>query len=351
MPKGKASLLEKVAELFAGGEIDPRYTNRPSIEQKNLRVAKSSGGSPRKTDIPSAAAVEREIIKRNMPELPEISIFDLEGHPVVSTMSDRMDAGKTLVGVKGQELSRPVDLYGGQDYMIDPATGEALWASAEKPIQDILARAARQQRHAGNRQPLFMPWRMAPTGKDFSSATGETMINFASAVMDKGDKKKLDTVLKMLMPEWKGIDHPDAIRIYQNADANARKEALFLMDKDFRKAGGLTIGEARMAVSDPRQVNLQDAGVQNVGLIDVGAGAGKQSNHPSYPNTIYGQPLGRIKENITIADIVNFPNRDVDPRNITSGDIRAMQMKPYGGVIGDRLLRQIEKMIEEGKIK
>ncbi len=122
------------------------------------------------------------------------------------------------------------------------------------------------------------------------------------------------------------------------------------MDVEFRNKGGLSIGSARLVSSDPTQLMSRDAGLQNVGRIYTGQDI-TPSTHPSYPYAVPGEGVGALKgaDEVTIFDLLpearfgDAQKKVKDPANPTSQEIRALQMKPYGGTITENILRRIEE--------
>ena len=152
---------------------------------------------------------------------------------------------------------------------------------------------------------------------------------------------------------WKGVDDPASIEAWRNTPDSVRKELMDkVFDKQFRDRGGLSIGEARLAVSDPTQVGARDAGVQSVGKIWTKEDAIKESGHPSYPHGVPGEGIGRLdQQDLTIFDLLPDARLGakqirvgdkVDPLNPTPQQIRAITMKPYAGVIDEDILRKLE---------
>lgn len=323
------------------GDFDPRFD--PRVKEQERLQQLTVGVEPRQMDR------------------PQISIADLEGMPFVTSMSDRTAAGGMLTNIKGRDLNTPVNLRGGQDYMFDNNPGQ-VWASAKVPSNQMLT-AAQGLRDSYRQNPVYLPWRMAPSGGDFAAMTGETMINFASSNMSKAEKRALNKAIKeyvsvgsvvnkrrvgagLQIKGWKGVDDPSAVEVWRNTPDSLRKE---LMDKvfdvQFRNRGGLSIGEARLAVSDPAQLSAQDGGVQNVGRIFADADRTiDASTHPSYPYAVPGEGVGVLKEDVNVfqllPDIVS--QRGIpDPLNPRATDIRAMQMGAKTGIITADVLRNI----------
>jgi hypothetical protein len=230
---------------------------------------------------------------------------------------------------------------GGQDYMFN--NPGQVWASAQGPVKQLLKQANAIKKATGE-DPLYMPWRMAPTGGDFAAMTGETMLSYADAAMGKGQKMALDKSIKNLIPDWAGVSNPASVEQFRGAKDKTRKAIKKLMDVNFREEGGLNIGGARLAVSDPTQLNAQTGGVMNVGEIFSGRPMIMESGHPSYPRGVPGQGLGTLAEDRNIFELlpeVAKARGIPDPMNPRTTDIRALQMKPYAGVITNELLKRL----------
>jgi hypothetical protein len=305
------------------GAFDPRY-------------------DPRKKEQARLQAMTREIeLNPNAQSGPIVSLADFEGRPFITSMSDRTAAGGRLVGIDDVNFNRPVELMGGQDYMFN--NPGQVWASAQGPVKQLLKQANAIKKATGE-DPLYMPWRMAPTGGDFAAMTGETMLSYADAAMGKGQKMALDKSIKNLIPDWVGVSNPASVEQFRGAKDKTRKAIKKLMDVNFREEGGLNIGGARLAVSDPTQLNAQTGGVMNVGEIFSGRPMVMESGHPSYPRGVPGQGLGTLAEDRNIFELlpeVAKARGIPDPMNPRTTDIRALQMKPYAGVITNELLKRL----------
>ena len=277
----------------------------------------------------------------NAQNAPAVSLTDFEGRPFITSMADRTAAGGKLLGVDNVQFNRPVELMGGQDYMFN--NPGQVWASAQGPVKQLMKQAD-EIKQATGQNPLYMPWRMAPTGGDFASMTGETMLAYADSAMGKGQKKLLDRSIKKMIPDWSGVSDPASVQQFRDAPDKVRKAVKSMMDVDFREKGGLNIGGARLAVSDPAQMVGQDAGVMNVGEIFAGNPMIMASGHPSYPRGVPGRGLGTLAEDRNIFELmpeVAQARGIPDPRNPRATDIRALQMKPYSGVITNELLKRL----------
>ena len=272
---------------------------------------------------------------------PTVSLDQFAGMPFITSMADRTAAGGKLVGIDNVQFNRPVEFKGGQDFMFN--NPGQVWASAPGPVKQIL-NAAQEIKSVTGQNPIYVPWRMAPTGSDFAQMTGETMLAYADAAMGKMQKKQLDKSIQKLIPTWSGVSDPASVQQFRDAPDRVRKSVKAMMDRDFREKNSLNIGSARLAVSDPAQLAAQEGGIQNVGEIFANTPMVMQSGHPSYPRGVPGKGIGALSQDHNIFELLpevvkarGIPN-PADPR---ATDLRALQMKPYSGVITDKLLKSL----------
>jgi hypothetical protein len=306
------------------GEFDPRFDNK------------------RKTDIQKITNTAPVVEQLNKVTPPTVSLADFEGRPFITSMSDRTAAGGDLLGVNDVMFKRPVHLYGGQDYMFN--NPNQVWASAQSAVKPIIENAQLLKEVTGQ-NPLYIPWRMAPSGGDFAHMTGESMIAHAEAAMGKTDKKALNNAIKNFLPSWKGVDSADSIAQYRSAPKTVRDSIMQVMDRDFRDLGSLNYGQARLSVTDPRQINAMEGGIQNIGEIFADQPMIMRSGHPSYPRGVAGQGLGTVDKDLNIFQLLPNVVKErgiANPRNPSDSDLRAMQMKPYSGIITAKMLRDLD---------
>jgi peptidoglycan hydrolase-like protein with peptidoglycan-binding domain len=374
-PQEFLSALERLgaspeqATQIAKGELSPSKIGVSSQNASLLPVIDRSDGlidarfDPRVNSRIRNAELETGILSRGtMDDIPRVALSDLEGQRFVTSMSDRTAAGGLLESINGVNLNNLINLQGGQGFMFE--NPGMVWASAPNPVNQIL-------NAAGGDNVFYLPWRMAPSGGDFATKTGETMLSYASANMSKADKKSLDKLIKeykttgtwdkdtqsykgagLQIGGWKGIDDPSSIEAWRNAPDSLRKELMNAMDVEFRDRGGLSIGEARLAVTDPDQRFAMDGGIQNVGQIFGGQPAIIGSGHPSYPAGVPGQGVGRLDQlDMSIFDLIPdarigsdqvLVREAVDPTNPNPEALRALQMKPYSGVVTEDILKTLD---------
>jgi hypothetical protein len=325
----------------------------------------------RTKEQPKLNALTTTVEKTASSDVPEVYLPDYEGYGYVSSMSDRTAGGGNLVDINGIKLKRPVGLQAGQSYMFE--NPGQVWAAGDIPARAILLQAAAAKALTG-KDPLHLPWRMAPTGSDFSTMTGETMLSFAESNLGSKAKRSLDKQIKQFIPDWKGVDSPDSIEQFRGMPDATRKAVKAMMDRDFRNEGGLGIGEARLAIADPNQLSSPEGYIMNVGRIFADKPLIEYSGHASYPRGIPGEGIGRLKEERSLFELYpkTFPEekgekvirpllldpttalgtygdlpdavtaRNIpDPRQPRQSDTRALQMKPYYGILTEEILRKM----------
>jgi hypothetical protein len=312
------------SQMLPGNNVfDPRFDPRV-LEQERLKNLKTT------------------IVPIQNYNVPEVSLANYEGYPFITSMADRTRTG-LLTDIDGVLLNRPVELQGGQPYMFE--NPGQVWASGKKPATDIYELAA-ELKSATKKDPLFLPWVMSPSGSDFAKMTGETMLAYAQSAMGKGTKSALDSrIKKQFIPDWKGIDDPASINQFKNLSDKKRKSMKkTLLDKEFRNEGGLSIGEARLAIADPAQLMTKDASILNVGQVFPDRPMIMQSGHSSYPLGVPGQGLGVSKDQFNIFQLLQDYSKSrgiKDPTNPSRPDIRTLEMKPYGGLLTADVLKSL----------
>ena len=361
-----------VAGLGAAATLSPEEAQAAGVKNIATEGIRSLGQTlefdsrfdPRKREQEGLQSLRADFLPRNEAMIkPPLRLSDLEGENFVTSMSDRTRAGGMIVGVNDVPLYRAVDMRGGQDFMFE--NPNQVWASAMNPSRQILE-LAREFRSGSGKDPIFIPWRMAPTGGDFSNMVGELMLGFASSNMNKTTKKAFDKAIKdfvtkgslkkgvrknagLKIKKWPGVDDPKSVEVWRSTPDTVRKELMNMMDVNFRKEGGLGIGAARLIASDPSQLMSRDAGLQNVGRIYTGREI-TPSTHPSYPYAVPGEGIGTLEgaDEVTIFDLLpearfgDAQKKVKDSANPTAQEIRALQMKSYGGTITENILRRIE---------
>jgi hypothetical protein len=298
--------------------FDPRFDPR-KLEQEKLKRLTTQ------VDVPDI-------------QIPKVSLVDYEGYPFITSMSDRTNVGK-LQSINDVPVN--VDLQGGQNYMFN--NPEQVWASAKAPAGQLI-KQAKVLKDITGKDPLYMPWRMSPTGGDFANMTGETMLRYMSNNMSKSSQRAVNKDIKNFIPNFKGIGSEEGINQFRNAPDKARKALKNMLDTEYRNKGGLSIGEARLAVADPNQLVSAESGLQNVGRIFADQPMIQSSGHKAYPKGVAGEGLGLLDKDIMAFELL--PNaaearRIANPKMPSQQDIRALQMKPYAGIITSDMLKKL----------
>jgi hypothetical protein len=358
----------ELRNILLPGDVgyDPRFSPRRQSQVNKVTGTNLTGPEKKRLD-------QAQFVYEGSPiDTPEMSIVDLEGRPFMTTMSDRTAAGYALTGIGDVQFDRPVVLRGGQDFMFDDPN--LVWASDPGVVDQMYGFAQELQNRTGQ-SPVFLPWRMAPTGGDYATMTTDVMYEYAHKNMDPKKAKEIDDLIRkgktitkrdkdnkpykvqVAAPEWKGIKDPASAAQIAELSGDQRKLIQGIMDVEGRDAGGLSLGEARLSVSDPTQYQAAGGGLQNVGLVNALSGV-TTSTHPTYRGGLYGEGMGRLKEDVQAYQLLpeaaryrmqpRFSEKTglpiqvmTDPRNPTANDLRALQMKPYGGVITEQIIRNV----------
>ncbi len=349
MPAARAAAAGVKALGPTAGRMAEGYLQRQGLMPGILPESGRSGFGtfdlrydPRVNEQARMQAMTRDVqLNPGAANAPTVSLADFEGRPFITSMADRTAAGGKLVGVDDVQFNRPVELLGGQDYMFN--NPGQVWASGKQPAKALM-KYADEIKNATGQNPLYLPYRMAPTGGDFAQMTGETMLAYADSAMGKMQKKKLDKSIKQYIPDWVGVSNPASVDQFRKMPDQTRKAIKDMMDKKFRDEGGLNIGGARLAISDPAQLEARQGGIMNVGEIYAGKPIITESGHPAYPSGIPGQGIGTVSKDTSIFEMLPeyVKARNIaDPRMPSDADMRSISMKPYAGVITDKMLRQL----------
>jgi len=309
--------------LTGNNTFDPRFDDR-ILEQERLKNLTTT------------------VIPVNDYQIPKVSLADYAGYPFITSMADRSGTG-LLTEINRILLNNPVERQGGQNYMFE--NPNQVWASGDKPVKDITDLASILKQTTG-KDPLYIPWIMSPSGGDFANMTGETMLSYAQAAMSPSIKSKLDKRIKnTFISDWKGLDDPASLDQFRSlSDTKRKMMKQQLLDKEFRNEGGLSLGEARLAIADPNQLTARDASIMNIGQVFADHPIIPISGHRAYPKGIAGQGLGVTDRDLNIFQLLQQHSKNrgvIDPMNPPRTDIRTLEMKPYGGLLTDELLKQL----------
>ncbi len=285
-----------------------------------------------------------------IPEKQILSIEDMVGRPFVTGMADTSTGNMDrLTSVMGTEIPEAF-MEGGQDFMFQQRNLDdgRLWESANGAISGFLNQARKAADMAGRDDVLWMPYRMAEGSTDFAHMNGRIAVPYARANMSPADIKRLDERIRsgagtgelMGVESWPGLLSPDAIE-FMDAVGGSRKNIGRAMD-EFRDDGALNMSYIRTLLRDPNQHDLIPGNLFNVGQIDLSRGK-MPGVHATYGTGMAGTPLGRIKEDVLVGDLLPHwaANRNgFNAENMTPQDFKSLA--PGGhGVITDEIVEQI----------
>ena len=309
--------------------------------------------------------------------IPDIDLRNLEGFPYVATYADLSRAGGYLTHVNGTKFPNPVKLEGGQDFMIIPENVDRgiLWASHRDAISSII-RQAGEAKHLYGKDPIYLPFRMSPTGLDFSHQVVDSMLQSALQGLNKSQKVKLDKMIrsqskdletgKLVNQKWKGIDAENPLA---GTTGGERKAIARIIDVNFRDGAGiytkgadngvLSWTKARLANTDRKQLNKQEGTLQNVGQIELNdMSSANYSNYPprasghrSYDTPLPGGPVGVLSHDLHIADLNPIiatggqrAGQRITREGLLPNEIRQINTSNHMGLLTHELLMEMEKL-------
>jgi hypothetical protein len=360
-----ADLLDGPADLTTLGidrvrsqSRDPRFSPRYSKSSPGVEGRKLAAGE---YETPTVDIIHRD----NLIDVPEMSIADLEGEGFVTSLYDNTRGEGTIVGLGGEELSTPIEMQGGNEFSLwhHGAAG----ASNKGPVKQVLNRAREIKEQTG-RDPLFITAGMAPSGGDFSTMPGEVMIARSMDVLSKNQLEGLSKDIRNLQGErtrtkkdssgnkiigpdgepvkekyiadigikdWPGFNDPQkAIAAWENATGNQRKAVAEKVLDRARGETGVSLTDARLAVTHPDRLNPGLLEVHPiVSRLDLSQNP-YRSGHRSYPWAFAGTPIGRLKEGeFSLMDIFDDLLQKQDPARAA--------MAPRGGIFNDPIMQRL----------
>ena len=354
-PNAPLAEWRAAAQRLSGSDIPNANTKAPSpYSVRPADVATDPRIENRKGELGKIADLKVELAPRVTDPAPEVSIFDYEGHPYITSMSDLAAAGDDITAINDVRFRVPFSRRGGQDYMFD--NPGSVWASERKPAERHVELADQLQQMTG-KDVLFMPWTMGPNAVKFSHMPRGVQYSYADAALDGADRSALASEIQSILPNWRGFEDPDSAEIFMTATGKARGALNKTMDK-YRDRSGLGMGEAIYASTDLDQMNTPLTTLRNVGIIDPKFGA-SPSSHASYSFSVPGRGEGRLKENIgalglspDVMAALKYETPFDFPVGVTPGTkspLRAMQMKPQGGILDYQTLRFLEGLLKKDK--
>jgi len=221
-----------------------------------------------------------------------LSIDDLENTDLIPLIADRTAAGKTLKGVKGgakdYKFENPVDLQGGRGFMRYPDTG----AFASMPnVMGEQAQLAKRVAEAGG-DPRLVHMSMSAEGGDFSTMMSDTVMEMMDqSDISAKDVKAFDSWVKANVDaDFPGIRSANAKDYLATQVPGTRRQLMWkkLDGPEFKNKGFPVMGDARVAITDPRLLSSPSMQGSSVTKVDTSGNliTGPVRQHKTYSSQV-----------------------------------------------------------------
>lgn len=291
--------------------------------------------------------------------IPErtVTIDELQAEKaeLIPLVADRTAAGQTLTGLKGgardYTFTNPVDLQGGRGFMRYPDTGA--FASMENVMSDQSKRA-RKVAERGNK-PKGIHMSMSPEGGDFSVMMSDTVMEMMDqSDISSADINKLDKwVRENVDRDFPGMRDPSAKDYLATQVPGTRRQLIWKeLDKaPYVEAGFPTMGDARVAITDPRLLttpNLQGTSVANFD------DRGQLITGPVRTHTTYGTQIGPTGEAGYRGELETVPyeilmRKFFEDRRAAGtkagSDQRSLQMSAATSKVDDQMVEEVNQYL------
>lgn len=263
-----------------------------------------------------------------------LSLEDLQGEVLVPAFGDRTRAGGILTRINDEELSSPVELQGGADFMRSPG---GIWAS-EPDAMRTKASNVRQIAEREDQIPIMAYTSMGAQSGDFSRMMSDAIMGqirpSMANMVDADAVARYDSIIRdKVDPNWPGIMSEGARDYVSNMTGTNRRELWQQMDKAaFRNAGFPDVGATRLAITDPRLVEARpfDTGL-TFGRLDenIEPTPTPRDIHATYGSQVQGEYLGGLLDQVP-GEFVwrDFFNARREAGASPSSDQRSFMMSP-----------------------
>ena len=294
-----------------------------------------------------------------------VSLRDYAGRSVIFPMADTSATGQTTMEVAGKELAKGSKDEGGQAFALD--NPDLAWANDEKAMSALMNNLTEAQKLSKD-PPLIMPWQMGGGAINFSVQMSDTMIQAARANLTDAEMKVIDDKVRAqeylkhykdadgkkikpsekvkLNPNFTGIKNVDLteltgmqrIALIGHLDTNAKD-----------KIGSML--EHQLANADPTQLFTDPFTLHNVMEADISRGI-LDSDHRTYNKAVGGSFEGRIKEPVSLLDLIDAQTKKGVP--ITTETIKTNIAPQNKSLMGQKLHtllteERIDKAIKLGE--
>jgi len=306
---------------------------------ENVNLGISHPVSAVKLRAPIGTLGYKERADPNQPVSPEkfITPENLQGGAGIPLIGDMARLGE-LTHVGDEELPTPVRMQAGAHHMrkIKPPGESSIWASAPS----IITRQSKLVKTAigmpGVDKVYGLHASMLPTGVDFGKPLSKTLVG---QLQNNPPHPEIGNAfnegMRKRYPEFAGVENPAELHEQLMADTRRapgmRKAFVKLMDSaPYQNAGMPSVGHARVAISDPEQLNLP---VHSIGMgIGEYEPTGRIIRKATMPHEDYsaesaGKHTGRFEVPMSRGEM--FPEWEAKRRELnmsTSADPRSFSM-------------------------
>jgi hypothetical protein len=282
-----------------------------------------------------------------------IDIADLQNQYISPAFWDRTRADGLLTSIGDEELSAPVPLQGGADFMRTEGGIMASEPDAMTRKANALSRIAEET----GETPLLAYTAMAAQAGDFSrmmsdAVMGQIRPSMANRIDPKAVEQYDNFVRSRIDKDWPGILSENASNYVAGMPGTRRRELWQAMDKtSYRDAGFPDVGMARIAITDPRLLDAQafDTGL-TIGRPDPSfeVTATPENIHATYGGRIGGEYVGGLLSNVP-GEMVwrDFFNARRASGASPATDQRSFMMSPgVNQLIDQQMVDEISRYLE-----
>jgi hypothetical protein len=306
---------------------------------ENVNLGISHPVSAVKLRAPIGTLGYKERADPSQPVSPEkfITPENLQGGAGIPLIGDMARLG-LLTHVGDEELPTPVRMQAGAHHMrkIKPPGESSIWSSAPGVItrQSKLVKTAIGM--PGVDKVYGLHASMTPTGVDFGKPLSKTLVGQLQNNPPHPDVgNAFNEGMRKRYPEFAGVENPAELHEQLMADTRRapgmRKAFVKLMDSaPYQNAGMPSVGHARVAISDPEQLNLP---VHSMGMaIGEYEPTGRIIRKATMPHEDYsaesaGKHTGRFEVPMSRGEM--FPEWEAKRRELnmsTAADPRSFSM-------------------------
>jgi len=291
----------------------------------------------------------------------QIKIEDLKGSKLIPLVADRTDAGKVVTGIRGgardYDFEVPVELQGGRGFIRYPDTGA--FASMESVMDRQAGEAARIGEEGLNAKGVYMS--MSPEGGDFSTMMSDVVMEMMKqSPIKKKDMKELSNWVKENVdPNFIGFDDIEAAKNYLVTNVPGTRRQLIWKQLDKKAPDGQTyvekgfptMGDARVAISDPRLLDTPNLEGSSVANFDT---SGRLITDPVRQHKTYSSQIGPTGAAGYAGELEPIPYEILmrpffEKRRAndipTSGDQRSLTMSDISTEVDDQMIEEVNEYI------